>query len=433
MLRYGRLGRFRLNKSASQIDAAVRSLVRNAYTAVPAFRRRMDATRLVPEAIRTHLDLLLLPPVDRTAFVGDETCAFLRTGTVQERCKRSQTSGTTGVPIDVVMSRTESTYRKVLLFRAIRNGVRLPFPVTIAEVGTGVVGLARRGPSQHLGLVRVVRISRLLHAEAQLERLMEAQADVITGHPSCLGIVAEAARSAGARLRPRAVVCRGELLDERTRAQLHDVFACKILDYYNCDEIGNIAWECPHDPHTLHVNTDGCTVSIVGDDGTPVRPGAEGRVVVTNLYNWTMPFIQYDLGDRGALKPTASSRCSCGFRGPSMALLSGRQDDVFRMPDGRLISPRTLTSLVASAVSASPEAARPSHARRYQIIQQTPRLIRVKLILFDDAPDDLDVRVVAALRQLSDAVECQVEYVKEIAPEPSGKFREVKSELPNLP
>ena len=95
------------------------------------------------------------------------------------------------------------------------------------------------------------------------------------------------------------VVCRGEVLDEQTRSLLAKAFAGKIVDYYNAEEIGNVAYECPDDHEKMHVNTGSCILEILNDQGVSKGLGEEGRIVVTNLFNHTMPFIRYDLGDRG--------------------------------------------------------------------------------------------------------------------------------------
>ena len=38
-------------------------------------------------------------------------------------------------------------------------------------------------------------------------------------------------------------------------------------------------------------------MEILDEDGAPTKPGSVGRVVVTSLYNYAMPFIRYELGD----------------------------------------------------------------------------------------------------------------------------------------
>ena len=59
----------------------------------------------------------------------------------------------------------------------------------------------------------------------------------------------------------------------------------------------------------LHLTAEQTLLEIVDDEGHPVAPGTEGNVVVTDLYNYGMPFIRYRIGDVGSLDRSA---CACG-------------------------------------------------------------------------------------------------------------------------
>ncbi|MCX6095088.1 MAG: hypothetical protein NTY63_09775, partial [Candidatus Bipolaricaulota bacterium] len=159
--------RFALGKTLRGIDAALRRLVNDAYAHVALFRDRLDAAGVRPNAIRGVDDLERLPLSNRQALASARRVDYLRAGTDPAACRRAQTSGTTGAPIDVFMSPAEALYRRILLFQTIRQNARLPIPFTIAEVGTGEVALRRRGPGQSFLFARVVRIPRLMPAAEQ--------------------------------------------------------------------------------------------------------------------------------------------------------------------------------------------------------------------------------------------------------------------------
>ncbi|MCX6094991.1 MAG: hypothetical protein NTY63_09270, partial [Candidatus Bipolaricaulota bacterium] len=301
---------------------------------------------------------------------------------------------------------------------------RLPIPFTIAEVGTGEVALRRRGPGQSFLFARVVRIPRLMPAAEQAERAIATQPDVITGPPSCLEILAGQLEERRATVSPRLVVSRGEMLHAATRKHLQDVFGGKLVDYYNCDEVGNIAWQCPHDPAVMHVNTDACIVELVAD-GHLCPPGVSGRVVLTNLYNWTMPFIRYELGDQATLLPGTDKACRCGFRGPSLSLIEGREGDYLWTTDGRRISPRSVDSLIALA--SLRENADGYAVRRYQVVQEEDGGFLVRVISKGEKPGPLSERIAASLHRLDPKLSITVEFVDDLPVEPSGKFRAIYS------
>jgi phenylacetate-CoA ligase len=170
-----------------------------------------------------------------------------------------------------------------------------------------------------------------------------------------------------------------ELLFPNVRALMEDVFHCRVVDYYNCEEVGNLAWECPANPGLMHPNTATGWIEIVDQQGNPAPIGSEGHVIVTNLYNYSMPFIRYAMGDRGTMmKP---GLCSCGCNGPVMRLTEGRNENFIVLPDSREITPRLMYEVVNSAFPhETPGWSMIDAIRTFQIIQEETDLIVVKVV-----------------------------------------------------
>ena len=325
------------------------------------------------------------------------------------------------------MSRSEAAYRKLVLFNAIRRNVRFALPFRIVELGTGAIGITTRRQARQLDPVQVCHISRTLSIDEQMQRLIRARPHVITGHPSCLELAARELHWRPPGFAPRLVVSRGELLRDSTRSVLREAYGCKIVDYYSCDEIGNIAWECPANRHRLHISTDGCVLEIVDESGALLPAGAEGLILLTSLFNCTMPFVRYRLGDRGSLLGEGETRCSCGYSGPSLASLAGRDEDYYWLPDGRRLSPRVIDTLIGSALTAS--GGEPYYAKRFQSIQETRDTIRVLVLPADHAPGDLAARISRTIEAIGPGITCRVEYVDPFPSSPAGKHRAIKSKV----
>lgn len=430
MIRTPAWRRFALDKSERSLDRAVRRVVASAYRTVPAFRSRLDAQGLSPARIDSVDALRFLPTISRDERAALPRSDLLRRGVRLSRCHVGPTSGTTGTPLLVTMSRAEATYRRLLLFRAIRRCASVTLPFSIAEVGTGPAGAAREPDvTQWLGLSRTVRILRDLSPADQVLRLRETRPQVITGHPSCLETVAEVIESIGIEggLDTRLVVCRGEMLATPTRALLERAFACRVSDFYNCEEIGNVAWECPEHPGLMHVSADGCVVEILDNEDQPIPAGEEGHVVLTNLFNLTMPFVRYRIGDRASLRPP-EAQCSCGHRGPSMSLVAGRVDDAIWLPSGRRVSPRVVDSIVGLATM-DEDSDTGFLIRQYRIVQRTPSEFDVSLALEGDPPHGLLERIHRGFARLSPDIRCRIEIVPAFDDEPGRKVRAITSHV----
>jgi phenylacetate-CoA ligase len=119
-----------------------------------------------------------------------------------------------------------------------------------------------------------------------------------------------------------------EVCDDIDRATLEKGFGVKVVVEYGAAELDLIAVE--DKDGDLVLNEETLYVEILDDEGNPVKPGEEGRVVVTALFNKAMPFIRYELGDRAIL----SSKIKNGRR--VLEKVSGRINDIIYLPSGKV-------------------------------------------------------------------------------------------------
>lgn len=418
--------RFKGRKTPRDVDRVLRFVVRSSYWNVPAYRRLLDDHRVSPEVVHSVADLPRLPRVVkdelfRGASVHDRMHARARVA----RCVRTSTSGSTGFPLEIRMSRGEALYRRLLLHASWQRFGRLPVPLRVADVGSWVRSESGVETSQRTG-VSVLRISLALPVERQVDLLVHHRPHVVSGYPTALQILAETLPGATGGFSPRLVATRGELLYEGARRTIESAFGCRVADFYNCEEVGNVAWQCPEDPSVFHVNTDACIVEIVDSDGNLLPSGADGHILVTNLYNCTMPFIRYALGDRGILLSPGTIRCACGSRSPRLGVLSGRDDDSVYLPDGRRVSPR----LIATAVNRSfdrlsAERGLDRFFLRFQVVQDAADHLTINIIPDSACPVAFQEVIASAMRRLDPRLRCTVRLVDELPREPSGKFKKV--------
>jgi phenylacetate-coenzyme A ligase PaaK-like adenylate-forming protein len=140
----------------------------------------------------------------------------------------------------------------------------------------------------------------------------------------------------------------------------------------------------------MHLFEDLAIVEVVDGDGRPVPDGEPGeKVLVTNLFNRTLPLIRYELPDLVTVSPEP---CPCGRPLRVVSEVAGRTDDVLRLPgrDGRPVAvhPLALRSPLAAL----------SEVRQYRIVHD-PSGLEVEVVLAGDAePDAAGRRIEATLR-----------------------------------
>jgi phenylacetate-CoA ligase len=179
------------------------------------------------------------------------------------------------------------------------------------------------------GQTRELYLNPYGYSAAEMDRfahnLVAFQPDILLGYSNTLHALAwhvQENRIAG--IRPRGIIPGGEVLTPEVRTLLESVFGCKVFMRYGTREVDIIASECEHGG--LHLNNDHLLVELVPETDT----GA-ARVVVTDLHNFAMPLIRYDLED---LATPGAESCPCGRRLSLLGSIVGRTAEVFRSRSG---------------------------------------------------------------------------------------------------
>ena len=169
---------------------------------------------------------------------------------------------------------------------------------------------------------------------------------LFVSYPGPLETFALHCRKRGARFPSlRSIVSSAETLWPHQRKLVEEVFGVDVYDRYGSREFAHIAGECSeHDG--LHISADRLFLEIVDDKGRHCAPGETGRMLVTDLDNYGMPLIRYDIGDRAIVAERRACACGRGF--PRIQSVEGRTLEIVVTPDGRQIGGTFWTLLLRS-------------------------------------------------------------------------------------
>lgn len=211
---------------------------------------------------------------------------------------------------------------------------------------------------------------------------------------------------------PRSILVGAEKLHDFQRETLTRVFRAPVFETYGSREFMLIGAEC--DQHAgLHLSEENLLVEILNDDGSPTPDGEEGNVVITDLYNYGMPFIRYVNGDRAV---AGFGQCACGRGLRLLNKVVGRQLDVLDTPDGRKIPGEFFPHLLKDYPA----------IRRFQVVQEAKERIALKLVVDGGLTIADRERLLSAIQQCTGtAVEIQLQMVDDIPLTKAGKHRVV--------
>jgi phenylacetate-coenzyme A ligase PaaK-like adenylate-forming protein len=170
-----------------------------------------------------------------------------------------------------------------------------------------------------------------------VEALNGYRPELLITYPSLIRQLAAEQRSGRLRISPSRFCSMGESLTPDLRDLVLDTWGVAVLDSYAATEVGLIGMECPA-TLGMHVADDLMILEIVDRENRPVAPGTCGaKVLVTTLYNRTLPLIRYEIPD---LVTEARGGCPCGRLHLRLDSIRGRHEDVLTLPwrDGGIVS-----------------------------------------------------------------------------------------------
>ena len=200
------------------------------------------------------------------------------------------------------------------------------------------------------------------------DRMNQYAPDVIVAYTNPLYEFARYIQQSGLTPhKPHSIIVGAEKLHPFQRELIESVFGAPIFETYGSHEFMLIGAEC--EKHEgLHLSMENLLVEVLNDDGSTTPPGQEGNIVITDLYNYGMPFIRYVNGDRAI---AGFDLCSCGRGLPLLKQVVGRQLDTLDTPDGRKIPGEFFPHLIKDFPS----------IRRFQVIQESIEQITLKLVV----------------------------------------------------
>ena len=406
----------------------LRQLVKHAYGKVPYYRRLFDDRALKPNDIERAEDLVKLPILTKQ-LIRNNFDNLVAPGFPAKDLVPNCTGGSTGEPL-VFYSTRDDHYNWGLAARQRAGGwsgykigdkgvllvhIR-PYRSTIAKI--------RETAKDFFNRIMLFDPKDMPSEKFMLfvSKLEDFQPKFIMGHPSAIYLLARfIERERKHKLRPRAIMIGAEQLYDYQRDLFSKVFQCETYNHYASWELNSIASECPE--HSgYHITAENVIVEIVDDDGEPLPVGKEGRVLITNLHNYAMPFIRYDIGDLGV---SSDKACPCGRGLPLLATLSGRTCDVIFTRSGKPVP----------GVAIPMEFLVPYGIEQFQIVQETYERVVVKLVLGREYPpehiDKLTREVISQYRPIfGEGMDIAIELVDQIPLTRAGKRKVVISNLP---
>ncbi len=401
----------------------LKKIVKYAYETVPFYNERFEKLGIKPDIIRTIDDLNKLPILRKDEIIRNSSAVISKEFDVND-LQVAATSGSTGQPLRVFISKKEDEFRKAKHLRAniscgqrpMDRWITITSPTHFSEITK---------TQQMLGIYSPLFISVFDDIDKQILNIEKLKPAILDGYSSSLLLLArEIRKRGGTKIKPRIIIGGAELISDSSRQYVEETFGAPFYDQYGTIEMERMAWQCSA-KLGYHIDADAMILEFVDKNGEPVSEGESGEIVCTSLFSYAMPFIRYAVGDVGV---PSDEVCSCGRKLPLMKVIEGRKDSILVLPDGRLMSPRafTITMNMFKLIG---------HIEQFQVVQRRRDLFEIRLKKKDKAVDEnsLETELRAHLRKMfslgAHEVTFEIRFIEDFDLDRGGKFKIVISEL----
>ncbi|MCS3663486.1 phenylacetate-CoA ligase [Salinibacter ruber] len=396
----------------------ISEIVTYAYKKVPFYRRVMDRRGISPKDIDKREDLKQLPIIDKNTikkyknqFKSDE----FNDGSLIKR----KTSGTTGNPLELYMTKDAVTRQRAVWWRhKNRFGIR-PWDKRLSFGARVLVPESQsRPPYWRYNWAKNQYYLSIYHIKDKniksiAKWLNEESFDFFEGYPSAIYNLACQIESQNLKIknRPKYIFTGADALIPEFKQKIENVFGVKATEHYGMAEAcGNIS-KC--EKGSFHVDHEFGVLETVSD-----KKGAknEKRMIFTGFHNKAMPLIRYDIGDYCTM---SNSNCSCGRSSKILKSIDGRIEDFVRTKDGGRAVGMNRVFKWAEGV------------QEIQIVQKSLN----KLVVRIKPDNDFDFSYTKEKlstelkKRIGEEIEIEFDIVEEIPRSKSGKYRAVVSEI----
>jgi len=365
-----------LSDPEDRLDWANRGVSRTARRLAaksPFYARRFAAVEADPAKLDVE-SLRSIPVTTKQDLI--EQAADFRCSDVAA-CLVTRTTGTTGRPAEVWLSRYEMELWPALgALTSVLRGELRPGDVMQVNVSSRATAATHLAAASCRLAGAMCRLLGILPPDEALDSLGQGGATLLLTVPSYLAELVTAARRRGmgpGDFRLRRVTVGGEVLSPHlAQAACQTLGVPRVEDSYSMTEVIPVTGRTCSHRHLHHDVNIGLTETLDLRTGEPAEAGALATVVITPFFPYRdcAPVFRFDTRD--VVRCLPDEPLGCELAGiPATSQILGKADHLLHLGPGEVVTPRQLVD----AIEALPSEPWPARYRA------TADDVRIRLIL----------------------------------------------------
>jgi len=403
----------------------LKALVLHAYENVPYYNRIFNELKLKPADIKTLSDIKKIPILTKEV-ARRENMNLVSRDASKRRYFKAKTGGTSGPPLVIYKDINSYSFEWGSFYRWYNwIGIELGDPMVTLWGSPSVLSESRKHKFKKRisdALLNHMSVNSFTLNDktfpALIKQLNKFKPKILKGYLSAMLQLAKYVEQHTIKFdfSLTAISTTSETLFPYQKKYLEKVFKCKVYDQYGCTEVCAVSYECAKQ-NGMHINHEHVFVEVVsGDHLQDVRAG---KLVLTDLDEFSMPMIRYENGDTATL---SDKICDCGVKQPLIASIDGRVANTIRLKNGSEVHGVFFTDILFEIKSKGAD-----DIIKFQVYQEKEAAIEFRIEAKQELSKEFNDELKAALLNFFNTV--NIVKLTTIPPGPSGKHLYVVSKL----
>lgn len=386
----------------------LKKLLKNSYFNVPYYHKIFDEKKIKPGDIKSIDDLLKLPILTKENLIKNYS-DLISLSFPKSKLMPYSTGGSTGEP-----TRFIHDWDSLFQIEAANNRF---FSWAGHKIFNKIISLSGL-PNDENDLIHNIRgffgqnnISFFGADEEKMKkiinRIKETKIKGLKGYANNLFLLARYIKENEVKnIKLNYIISSSEMLYKDRRELIKEQFRCEVFDNYGAREFA-IGAEC--EKHKgFHIAAENLIVEFINlKENEHISEGEKGKIIITDLTKYGMPFIRYEIGDIGI---PFNSICDCGRELPMIKELTGRTTDNIQTPSGKYISSPALTLIFKDL-----------NVKQYQIVQEKIDHLIIKIVRKKEYSKKDTKHILDNMKNFSNDMKIKIDFVEDIPLTNSGK------------
>ena len=397
----------------------LKALLLHAYETVPYYHESFKTAKFQPKELTSIEDIRKIPILQRR-HLRSEARNLLSTSLPKRQFVPRSTGGTTAAPVDFFRSKVDVSWGIGAELRGygwagyhIGDKQAMIWSFSRQRTRGMTFKLKTLFERDKILPMRDATKEKMAQFAEELEKF---KPDFVQGWSTFINLFANfLCEKRRLDISPEAVFTTAATLLPHYRKTIEEAFCCPVYDFYATSEFSHIAAQCG-EHEALHVNEENILLEVVSESESSSSE-EEGKVLLTNLHNYAMPFIRYDIGDRGTI---FSESCSCG-RNLMLFKPIGRTYEYFVNSDGSFTFLRDFQTVFEEVP-----------VRDFQVVQEDTEDVVIRVVPkpgYSSRHSDFILENIKLKAHVYGKTRFRIELVDSLATEPSGKVSHIVSKI----